>query len=564
MKRWVAGLTAATLLGGALAVGVAAQPGVTLAPGLSIAGLEVGGLTTEAARTALAAQAAAPQVQVRAGTNVWTVGAERLGWRADLEGSLRQAQEATAARSLLQKVQALVGQAPRQNIPLAVKVDATQAARTLGTLTAGLNTQPKNAAVFFDKATKKYAVRPDTPGRQADVKGAAATYAANPALTALAVPVKEWAATYTAAALQAHIERGNALNRPFTVTLDGTDRAAALTALQVANLYWVRESGIVPDEETLKRAFGTLTAAIDRPAQNARYVLQGGKLVKAKEKAGRVTNRAAAYALFRKQVLDPAVKTAVFPSKVEQPTLTLADLPAADQLELIAVGKSTYYGSSVARRTNVANAAAKINGAVVPAGEVFSFLNALGGITPQNGFVGGLIISGGRTVDGLGGGVCQVSTTVFRALYQAGLPVIERNQHSYRVGYYEPQVGFEAAVYDPGLDLKLKNDTAAPILVKTINNNATSTLEVQVWGVKPARTVNVSAATITSRIGHPAPRYVVNVNLRPGTVRQVDWAADGYSLYITRTIKQGGAIRTDQVKTVYKPWQAVYETGPRS
>lgn len=178
------------------------------------------------------------------------------------------------------------------------------------------------------------------------------------------------------------------------MTLGGTARKGGLTALQVADLYWVRDSGIEPDEKTLKAAFGRLTDAIDQPALNARYVLQGGKLVKAKEKAGLVTDRAAAYALFRKAVLDPAVKTVVFPSKADQPTLTIDRLPAADKLQLIAVGKSTYYGSSAARRTNVANAASKINGAVVPSGEVFSFLNTLGGIDASNGFVGGLIISG--------------------------------------------------------------------------------------------------------------------------------------------------------------------------
>ena len=144
-----------------------------------------------------------------------------------------------------------------------------------------------------------------------------------------------------------------------------------------------------------------------------------------------------------------------------------------------------------------------------------------------------------------------------------GLPVIERNQHSYRVGYYEPQVGFEAAVYDPGLDLRMKNDTTAPILIKTRNDNARSTLTVEVWGVKPKRTVNISPAVITARVPHPAPKYVVNPNLRPGTMRQVDWAADGYSLYITRTIKDASGVRTDKVSTVYKAWQAVYETGPR-
>ena len=146
----------------------------------------------------------------------------------------------------------------------------------------------------------------------------------------------------------------------------------------------------------------------------------------------------------------------------------------------------------------------------------------------------------------------------------AGLPVVERNQHSYRVGYYEPQVGFEAAVYDPGVDLKMKNDTGAALLIRAVNNDAASRLTVEVWGKKPPRTVTVSPAVILARTAHPPARYVFNPNLPAGVSKQVDWAQDGFNLYITRTIKTPWSTRTDRVDTVYKPWQAVYEYGPRA
>ncbi|MEW6421791.1 MAG: VanW family protein [Deinococcota bacterium] len=564
MKVWVTGLSAAVLLGGALAMGVAAQDDGKLAPGLHVAGVDVGGLSREEALAALQGHLPAPpQVTVMAGPRSWTVGADTLGWQADPQASVDAALRASAGRNLLERVGALMGQVSVQELPLVSRVDVAAALHTLKMLTGDLQAQPKNAAVIFDKVAKKYAVQPGSPGRRVNAAAAANAYAANPDLTTLTVPVTEWKAGLTAEALQPQVDLGNRLMRPLTVQLEGTGRTDTLTPLQVANLYWVREGGIVPDEQTILTTFERLTDAVDQPAQNARYAFENGKLLKVRERAGRVTDRQAALAAFRKAVFDPAVKTVVFPSKVSQPTLTVAALPDPKKLELIATGTSTYFGSSPERRTNVANAAARISGVVVPAGETFSFLQALGDITPDNGFVGGLIISGGRTVDGLGGGVCQVSTTTFRALYQAGLPVVERNQHSYRVGYYEPQVGFEAAVYDPGLDLKMKNDTGAPILIKTVNDNAKSRLEVQVWGVKPKRTVTVSPAVILARTPHPPAQYVVNPNLPAGAVRQVDWAQDGYNLYITRTIQDAQGIRTDKVSTVYKPWRAVYEIGPR-
>ncbi|MFB9994139.1 VanW family protein [Deinococcus oregonensis] len=565
MKVWVIGVSAAALLGGALAMGVATQSNGTLAAGLRVAGVDVGGMTSEQALEALGTQAAtAPQVTVTAGGQSWTVGADTLGWRADAKTSIAAAERATRERGMVERVQAALGQAAGQDFPLIAGVDAAQAKAGLSALTASLNTQPKNATVLFDKATKNYVVSADTLGRKADVNAAAAAYVAAPTLTTLSVPVTEWKAKYTAEQLQAYVTKGNTLIRPLTVQLQGTTRKAGLTGLQVANLYWVRETGIVLDDAAITSAFGRLTGLVDQPAQNARYALQGTKLVRVKEQAGKVADPKLALAAFRKAITDAAVKNVVLPGKVSLPTLTLAQLPDAAKLQLITTGRSTYYHSSAARRTNVANAAAKINGTVVAAGEDFSFLNSLGGISADNGFVGGLIISGGRTVDGLGGGVCQVSTTTFRALYQAGLPVVERNQHSYRVGYYEPQVGFEAAVYDPGLDLKMKNDTGGPLLIKTINHNDQSMLEVQVWGIKSARTVTINPAVITARTPHPAAKYVTNPNLRPGTVQQVDWAADGFNLYITRTIKDAKGVRSDKVSTVYKPWQAVFEMGPRS
>ncbi|WP_029477834.1 VanW family protein [Deinococcus frigens] len=563
MKFWLMGVSAVALLGGALAMGVAANADDRLAPGLSVAGVDVGGLTRAQALAAIGERTAAtPQVTVRAGNQSWTLGADQLGWYADAETSVAAAARATAARTFLERVKGVIGQQQQQSFALVAAVDPAAAEAALATLTARLNTQPRNATVAFNKQTLKYAVTArDALGREYNAAAAASTYVAAPTATSIQIPVRELKARYTADVLQKYVDQGNALMRPFGATLAGTARKGLLTPLQVANLYWVRPQGIVADEAAIKRAFVLLTEFIDQPAQNARFAFKGDTPVKVREQAGRVTQNAA-YTAFRATVLDSSTSSMTFLSKSVAPTLSAAQLPDASKLTLIHTGVSSYFHSSPERRTNVANAAAKINGAVVLADGTFSFLENLGGITAGNGFVGGLIISGGRTVGGLGGGVCQVSTTTFRALYGAGLPVLERNQHSYRVGYYEPQVGYEAAVYDPGLDLKFGNDTGGPLLIKTINNDAKSTLEVQLWGIPQGRTVTVGPAVILGRTAHPAPKYVVNPKMRPGTTRQVDWAADGYDLYITRTIEDASGVRSDKTSTTYKPWQAVYEVGP--
>ena len=554
----------AGLAGAVSASAATGTPEAPLAAGISVGGTDLGGLDRAAARQKLQALLpAAPQVTVRAAQQRWTVPADQLGWGVNLDASLDPAFKASAARSVLDKLRALVGAAPKQDFPLVKAVNAGVARAALTKLAAPLAQAPVDARIVFNKT--RYAVTPDRPGVGTDVGPAAAAFAANPALTELNVGVRTQPARYTAAALQKQVDAGNALMRALKVTLSGKPGSSTLTPLQVANLYWVRPGGIELDGDAIIRATKRLAGELDHPAHDARYVVKGTQLVKVEGVNGVVVDQGRAAQLLGESVTQAGLTTLALPATASTPQVTSADLPEPGSLSIIAVGHSTYYGSHPERMTNIAVAAGKLNGVVVPAGETFSFLNTIGHITDEGGFVGGLIISGGRTVEGLGGGVCQVSTTTFRALYSAGLPVVERNQHAYRVGYYEPQVGFEAAVYDPGLDLKMKNDTGGPIMLRVVNNPGARKLDIQVWGVKQSRKVTVSPATILSRTPHPPAQFVVNSALRPGQRRQVDWAADGYNLFITRTIKDAsGAVRSDRVSTTYRPWRAVFEVGPSS
>jgi vancomycin resistance protein YoaR len=575
------GLGLSLLLGGALAIGINTTSD-TIAPGLRVGNVELGGLSPADALSKLqtaqtgSTQTEETQIEVQAGTKRWTLPAGQLGWSLDTQAELAAAVQASSERSLLEKTEALIGQAPVQELPIIQQVDAAQTRAALKTLTAALNTAPKDASVAFNKV--RYVVKPGSAGVKVDLEAAVQNFELHPGLRSLTLNVVQAEPGRSTRAMQTLSDQANALLRPITIKLGEKGQTFTLTALQVANLFWVRPEkinteslkptglelgGLELDKAALAAKVKQIASAVDQPAQNARYALKGGALVRVAEKTGVVSDPAQILELLSQAVLDPARSSLVLTATVSEPTLRLADLPDAAKLSLIASGRSTYYHSSSARRTNVANAAAKINGAVVAPGEDFSFLNTLGGISAQNGFVTGLIIAAGRTVDGLGGGVCQVSTTTFRALYQAGLPVVERNQHAYRVGYYEPQVGFEAAVYDPTKDLKLKNDTGGPILVKTLNDNARSTLTVQVWGLPQTRRVSVSPATILSRVGHPAPKYEQSAALPKGAVKQIDWAADGFNLYITRTIADKGQVKRDQTYTNYKPWQAVYQIGTR-
>lgn len=220
-----------------------------------------------------------------------------------------------------------------------------------------------------------------------------------------------------------------------------------------------------------------------------------------------------------------------------------------------------YYGSFVEWCINVVNVVVKIDGMVVVLGENFSFFQLFGGISFENGFVGGLIISGGCMVDGFGGGVCQVSIMVFWVLYQVGLFVVECNQYFYCVKYYELEVGFEVVVYDFGVDFKMKNDIGVFILICMVNNNNVSCFEIQVWGIKLQCMVSVLFVVIFLCLLYLVLQYVFNFNLFVGVSKQVDWVQDGYNFYIICIIKDVVGVCIDWVDIQYKFWQVVYEYG---
>lgn len=134
--------------------------------------------------------------------------------------------------------------------------------------------------------------------------------------------------------------------------------------------------------------------------------------------------------------------------------------------ELVSTGYSNFSGSPTNRRHNIRVGAEKFNGLLIKPGDTFSFTAHLGEVDASTGYLPELVIKDNETIPEYGGGLCQVSSTAFRAALNAGLPIIARKAHSYPVSYYKPY-GTDATVYVPNPDLKFKNDTGAHILIQT-------------------------------------------------------------------------------------------------
>ncbi|HOW91275.1 MAG TPA: VanW family protein [Anaerolineaceae bacterium] len=238
--------------------------------------------------------------------------------------------------------------------------------------------------------------------------------------------------------------------------------------------------------------------------------------------------------------------------------------------ELVYAYTSYFRGSSADRVQNIKTASATFHGLLIPPGGVLSMSDELGDISLDNGYAEALIILGDETIRGVGGGVCQVSTTLFRTAYFAGYPILERYAHAYRVGYYEQTAsghdanlaGLDATVFVPLVDFKFSNDTDYWLLMETyVNSNYSLTWKF--YSTSDGRTVESHTTGPTNITDPPEPLYRENPKLDKGVVKQVDWAAEGANVVVRRTVTRNGAILyNDTFNTNYQPWRAIYEYGP--
>jgi vancomycin resistance protein YoaR len=170
-------------------------------------------------------------------------------------------------------------------------------------------------------------------------------------------------------------------------------------------------------------------------------------------------------------------------------------------------------------------------------------------------------------VEDVGGGVCQVATTVFRSAFWAGLPIVERNPHRYVVAIYQVKggpVGLDAAIYDPGRDLRFKNSTSGYLLIQTDATDA-SNFTVSIYGAKPGWTVEMEGPDVTP--GKPNGARLPDIqdhNLPAGTRIPVQPGQPGQNVTLTRIVKQGNTIVSrDTFATAYQPSNEQWVVGTK-
>lgn len=251
-----------------------------------------------------------------------------------------------------------------------------------------------------------------------------------------------------------------------------------------------------------------------------------------------------------------------------EPKIKNSDVNDLGIKELLGKGTSTFWHSSAIRNINITKGSSIVNRILVAPGDTFSFVKSLGEVSLAAGYKQAYIIRQGKTELDVGGGVCQVSTTLFRAMLDAGLNITERKNHAYRVSYYEEdsKPGFDATVFIPSPDLKFVNDTAHHVLIQSVLDMDNRRLTYEIYGTSDGRKVNISNYRQWDSTPPPPDVWIDDPTLPAGKVVKDEQAIRGLKTAFDWTVtdKDGNILHQKTFQSNFAAWAAVYRRGPQN
>jgi len=406
------------------------------------------------------------------------------------------------------------------------------------------------------------------PGRVIDRGGAAAAVlaaAAAPAGATVTLPVTGRPPTVGAEAARAAADRATSLlSSPVEVTAGGG--SARLAPADLAPLVRARVAAgqlqLGLDPAGLDRLLRRQARFAYTQPRDARFQPTGSTVRILPGAAGlEVVPGKAAAAVLEAGTGGASDRSAVLPTKATQPELTTKEAKALGVKEVMSTYTTTFSAGDVPRVHNIGLIAAAVHGSLVRPGQVFSMNAATGQRTAAKGYRTAHVIQNGEIVDGLGGGVCQAGTTMFNAAFFAGLPVLERRNHSLHISHYP--MGRDATLNWPGTDLKFRNDSPYGIY---ITSRATpSALTFTFWSTSRGYKVTFSTSA-ASNFRAPPTRYEDDPTLPKGEEVVEEQGSSGFDVTVSRTVTKGGTVvRRDSFVSNYSPWVRVVRrgTGPK-
>jgi vancomycin resistance protein YoaR len=555
-------------------------------PGVWTGGVDLSGLTQEQTAAALSDRLTYPEtgkIVFRNGQDVWIARPADLGLTLDVQASAQAAyglgRQGNPLKRLADKFGAWY---TGRNLPPLLTYDERQARAYLGGIAAQIDKPTIEASLNLQGA--EVVATPGQIGQRVDIASSLAPLtdqmrSMTDGMVTLAVvntPPEIQDASQQAEQARKILAAPVVLQVPDAQ--EGDPGPWTLEPQQVADLLTIeRVQGGQGNQYQLGLKSGTLRRFLDeqattlaRNSANARFIFNDEtKQLEVLEPSvtGRSLNVDASIQAINEKLLQGEHTIDLSFDYTEPEVSSEATAEQLGITELVSSHTSYFRGSSAARMQNIAAAAARFHGLLVPPGATFSMADALGDVSLNNGFAEALIIFGGRTIKGVGGGVCQVSTTLFRTAFLGGFPIVERYPHAYRVGYYEQTAngwdanlaGLDATVFVPQVDFKFKNDTPSWLLMETYVNEKAGRITWKFYSTSDGREVSWETTGPQNVVEPPEAQYEENPDLAPGEIKQVDWAADGADVTVTRVVRRGGEVLfTDQFVTHYEPWRDVF------
>jgi len=518
-----------------------------LANGVHVAGVDVGGMTPGKARAFLERRAQALEnapVEFRADGHAWRLSAEQLGVRADWASAVDAVRHQGEGFGPVRGFRRLDLRFFGADVAPRTQVEDAALRYVLDQIAAGVDTAHSESRIVLRGLSP--VVVPGRTGRGLDRRAAATAIVR--ALAGLSrepvqLPVHTVSPRISPGDLTvAEAQVRTALSAPVRLTLGRTrwrltpPRIAALLELPADGRRDIRIGGPRADHW-----FGALARSIDRPPVDADFAVTktGIHVIPDRDGYSLDVPKSAKKVLRAALVSDPQLRTVDLVAQATHAERSAKEAEAMHITGLVAA-YTTYYGGDANRVHNVQLVSHLVDGHVIAPGETFSFNQTTGERTADKGFREAPVIINGELKTGLGGGVCQVSTTVFNAAYEAGLPITARTNHALYISHY-PQ-GRDATVNYPDTDLKFDNDTGHWLLLRTWVGS--SSLTVALYGTPIHRRVITDTAPLVAHGSIPTkPEYdpsllagerVVEEAGEPArttSVRRRVYGADGKLLY---------------------------------
>ncbi len=560
-------------------------------PGVSVAGVDVSGLSPNDAALKLSQTLSFPitgKILFRAADKVWVASPVELGMVFDPSASALAAYEFGRSGGLFDALSGQIGAGGLgADVSPVLIFDQRVAYTYLQNIAVQVDQPVKEASLLIEGTN--VAAQPGQVGRLVNLD-ATLIYLGSQLQSfrdgEVPLVIQEAAPKLLDVSSQADAAR-RILSQPLTVTVpnyqDGDPGPWTYDIPVIANMLTVNvvenngnvEMQVGLDLNALRLSLAELKIYVDRQPANARFIFndETGQIEPISASSiGRVMDVDASITAINDALLRGEHTVALVVGE-QQPAVADTAVGADLGITQAIISHTTYfYGSSSERIQNIVAAAGPFHGVLVAPGETFSMGNTLGDVSLENGFAEALIIYGGRTIKGVGGGVCQVSTTLFRTVFFAGFPVVERYPHAYRVSYYEKTIsgdidpnlaGLDATVYFPLVDFKFTNDTPYWMLMETYVDVSARTLTWKIYSTSDGRSVTWETTGPTNVVPPPSPVFEENAELKAEQIRQIDYPAQGADVNVTRTVWREGQIYfSDNVPTHYQPWSAVCEYGP--